>query len=34
MFGVGAYAPREERVYESLRGLRGDVIVQVLDWIG
>jgi hypothetical protein len=34
VFGVGAYAPREERGYEGLRSLRGDVIMQVLDWIG
>jgi len=34
MFGVGTYEPRGERGHEDLRGLRGDVIMQVLDRIG
>ena len=33
MFDVGTYAPGEERGYECLRGLRSDVIMQVLSWL-
>jgi len=33
MFDVGTYTPGEERGYEGLRGLRSDVIMEILDYI-